>query len=130
MLSPNLERITVGRMVNGSFLSDPAEVRIRRMGEVGCVRVIDLAGSEVIRRRSSLARLPAVVVTVPERGHVLVRSARALVFNRVAKTGSQSVIELLAQLGRTPMHVELRTVEELKQAEDKVLNKQHHLKHF
>ena len=43
-------------------------------------------------------KLPAVAKAAPAEGRVLVRSGRTLVFNRVAKTGSQSITELLMKL--------------------------------
>ncbi len=120
-MSPDAESVTVGRLVNGTFLSHPEEVKVRRMGELSCVKAIDIGGAEVVRLwRRKMLRLPAVVRAMPERGAVLVRSGRALVFNRVAKTGSQSIIELMVQLGRLPAYVDIRTREELRQPANQV----------
>ena len=100
-LTPDLERLRVGTLVNGTFLRDSFEVEVSglKTGEMGCVQSVDL--SEVKRKEGTeieLFRLPVIVKCFPQFGRVFIRSSKTLVFNRIAKTGSQSITELLVQL--------------------------------
>ncbi len=124
LVSPDFQTVTVGRLVNGTFLSDPVDVNVKKTGEVSCIRALDLKGAKKRKKQlhkgRKLLRLPAVVKPMPAgRGvPLLVRSGKTVVFNRVAKTGSQSIAELLVQLkkrNKVEPRVLIHAVEELRQ---------------
>ncbi len=100
-IGPSLQRAFSGRLINGSWIEDPREVKIVAVEEARCVkslRFADLADDDEERPSYSPHRLPVFIATQPDVGRVIVRSAKTLIFNRVAKTGSQSFAELLVQL--------------------------------
>ncbi len=130
--SADARSVTGGSLINGSLISDPYPAKIRKIGEEDCIKAIRLASVDKSGDAYDyeLLRLPVLVVPSPNAsGSLLVRSSKTLVFNRIAKTGSQAMTELLVQLGQmkkeagsNEMRVEvvLSSVEELRQEPDEV----------
>ena len=108
----------VGKLINDSIIGDVAEFTPKLMGDVNCVKVLDIStlkgknDDDVIPPLKS----PVAIKAFPQEGRVYLRPGKTLIFNRIAKTGSQSIIELLVQLkhknGIEPL-IQLKQVEHL-----------------
>lgn len=112
-------RFFLGSLTNSSILMDAKEVKFTRSTDFKCVQVLDTTTAELVKKSKSLPkkiRLPVVIRAVPEMGKVVVRSGNTLIFNRIAKTGSQGITELLVQLekkNRIKPHIIIKQVEHL-----------------
>ena len=116
-IRPGFKSAVQGTLVNGSVLTNPREATISKMGDYRCLKVLQLELEKEERGTVKPPfKLPMKIRMIPGLGRIVVRSAKTLVFNRIAKTGSQSFIELLVQLERRngirPV-IQLRQVEHL-----------------
>lgn len=68
------------------------------MGEYNCVRYLDHDMEEEETKIEEDMKLPVIIKVDAELGALLVRTSKTVIFNRIAKTGSQSITELLVQL--------------------------------
>ena len=112
--SSDLKIIYAGKL-NGTWLQEAVKVNIEGMADYDCIKTLRV--SEMSENAAKFeVKLPVLIKTVSEIGLILVRSSKTLVFNRVAKTGSQSLIELLVQLKKhtgLEMNIDRRPVEHL-----------------
>ncbi|TRY77290.1 hypothetical protein TCAL_00102 [Tigriopus californicus] len=117
-LSKN-NRFYMGTLANSSLLLDAKEVKFSRSTDYRCVQVLDTTTAEPVKKSKTSPkkiRLPVVIKALPELGKVVVRSGKTLIFNRIAKTGSQSIAELLVQLEKKNQikpHIIIKQVENL-----------------
>ncbi len=96
-LDADMKHGWIGKLVNDSLLVDAERVEITGIGEDSCVRVIKIRRMDD-EKKKPLVRLPVLIKSLEGTGQILVRSAKTLIFNRLAKTGSQALSELLVQL--------------------------------
>ena len=99
VLLPGWDRAAVGRLQPGlGRLTAAHSFPLTAWADQGCVRLVRVPRY----LRPGTASLPAPVRVRGVGGRVAVTSSRLLLFNRVAKVGSQSLIRLLVELG--PSH--------------------------
>eukprot|EP00095_Tigriopus_kingsejongensis_P009155 maker-scaffold798_size95657-snap-gene-0.19 protein:Tk09155 transcript:maker-scaffold798_size95657-snap-gene-0.19-mRNA-1 annotation:"GK19630" len=111
-------KMWMGTLTNSSVLVNAKEIQIKRAADYKCVLVLDVTTAKIAANSPTIPklRLPVVIRTFPKLGRVLVRNGKTLIFNRIAKTGSQSITELLMQLKKRngiKLEVVLRQVEYL-----------------
>lgn len=86
-IRPGLESAVQGALVNGSLLANPREATLVRLGDYRCGKVLDLKYKDNEVKNPGHVRLPVKLTMIPAIGRIVVRSAKTLIFNRIAKTG-------------------------------------------
>jgi len=109
---PGFEEAVVGTYSEETgMLENGHKFQISSYGDKGCIRHIKIP--EVDKPGKKKVSLPMQFKVVE--GRVAVTSSRVLLFNRVAKVGSQSLIRLMVELSQTRgyhVSVDQRTVEQ------------------
>ena len=123
-IHPDATQVYAGR-INGTYLENARKVTDVKVGQFNCVKfLVETKRSEAVsEQETDKVKLPVIIKTSSAHGLLFVRSSKTLVFNRVAKTGSQSITELLVQLesktGIKPV-IAVQDVEYLLESHDEV----------
>ena len=119
------ETAFVGRLVNASVLTNVQKFVPKTLGEVNCVKAMDLSRISQVAEGGSDMKLPVAIKIDENEGRIYARPSKTIIFNRIAKTGSQSIIELLVQLeaknGIKPS-IQIRQIEHLMEPPELVAN--------
>ena len=79
-------------------LENATEFRITKYGDKGCIRHIKIPKKVEMAKGTKRISLPAKIMSLGGRVHVM--TSRVLMFNRVAKVGSQALIKLMSELSK------------------------------
>jgi hypothetical protein len=114
----------MGQLANDSYLEDVHQVKLENTADFKCLQVVQIPSKNVHISSETASPLPQIrffknyfqktiiiitmqnyrltakIIAVPEEGRIIVRPAKMLYFNRVAKTGSMTFISLFNALGK------------------------------
>ena len=96
-VTPDFSKIFGGKL-NGTRLEEAKQYQVKTMADYNCIKFLRQSDLVEISSLSSPHDIPAMMKLEPESGLMLFRNPNTMIFNRIAKTGSQSLIELLVQL--------------------------------
>lgn len=97
-LKESTKEVFQGTLVNGTFMANSSLVQIDGIGELNCIKMIKT--SKIKDVEDPFMRLPVRLFPSIKDQRIFVRPNKVLYFNRVAKTGSQSIARLLFELGK------------------------------
>ena len=104
----------LGTLVNGSHLLNPLKIELDWVGEYNCMQVLRIPKEISGEPLDHQVKLPSTILGLPESQRVMVKPSKMMFFNRVAKTGSQSIIHLLVTLGEK---LGYKTIPQIRQRE-------------
>ena len=104
----------LGTLVNGSHLLNPLKIELDWVGEYNCMQVLRIPKEISGEPLDHKVKLPSTILGLPESQRVMVKPSKMMFFNRVAKTGSQSIIHLLVTLGEK---LGYKTIPQIRQRE-------------
>ena len=104
----------LGTLVNGSHLLNPLKIELDWVGEYNCMQVLRIPKEISGEPLDHKVKLPSTILGLPESQRVMVKPPKMMFFNRVAKTGSQSIIHLLVTLGEK---LGYKTIPQIRQRE-------------
>ena len=103
MLESGSQTVIIGKLSNnGSFLENAQEIFGKNIwhADYNCLKVIAIPSRDPTKPMKTI-KLPVYIEYLPQDQYVSVRPSKFLYFNRVAKTGSTSFINMFLKLGES-----------------------------